>query len=61
MEGLTQLTTFRQNSAALAWTFINIMNALHHSWVLHNEVFKDNIMLHFLSNKANVVYIVIGD
>jgi hypothetical protein len=29
--------------------------------VLHNEVFKDNIMLHFLLNKPNIVYIIIGD
>jgi hypothetical protein len=61
MEGQTQLITFRRNSVELAWTFINIMNVVHHSGVLHNEVFKDNIMLHFLLNKPNVVYIVVGD
>jgi len=56
MEGWTQLVAFKQNCVKLAWTFINIMNAIHHFGILH-DLFKDNIMLHFLSNKLNVVYI----
>ncbi len=45
----------------LAWAIINNMNAIHYFGVLHNEVFKDKIMLHFLLNKPNVVYIVVSD
>jgi hypothetical protein len=33
------------------------MNAVHHYGVLHNNLSKDNIMLHFLLNKQDVVYI----
>jgi hypothetical protein len=40
----------------LAWAFMNIMNAIHH-FCIFDDLFKDNIMLHFLSNKQNVVYI----
>jgi hypothetical protein len=39
----------------LAW--INIMNVVHHCEILHNELSKDNIMLHFLVDKLDVVYI----
>ncbi len=41
----------------LAWAFINIMNAIHCCGILHNDLSKDNIILHFLTDKLNVVYI----
>ncbi len=46
----------------LAWAFINIMNAICYFGILHNDLSKDNIMLHFLLDKLDVVYItfVIG-
>ncbi len=55
MEGQTWLVTFRQNPVKLAWAFISIMNSIH--GILHNDLSKDNIMLHFLPDKLNVVYI----
>jgi hypothetical protein len=61
MEGRTQLVTFRQNCVKLAWAFINIMNAIHHCGILHNNLSKDNIMLLFLADKPNVVYIGMCD
>jgi hypothetical protein len=33
------------------------MNVVHHFGILHNDLSKDNIMLHFLLDKPNVVYI----
>jgi hypothetical protein len=51
----------RQNHVKLAWAFINIMNVVHHSKILHNNLFKDNIMLHLPPNKPNVVYIGVYD
>jgi RIO-like serine/threonine protein kinase len=57
MEGPTQLVAFRQNCVKLAWAFINIMNAIHHFGILHNDLSKNNIMLHFLLDKLDVVYI----
>jgi hypothetical protein len=45
----------------LAWVFINIMNVVHHCGILHNELSKDNIILHFLANKPDVVYIGMCD
>jgi serine/threonine protein kinase len=56
MEGRTWLVTFKQNHAKLAWAFINIMNVIHHSRILHNDLSKDNIMLQILPNKLDVVY-----
>ncbi len=41
----------------LAWAFMNIMNVIHHYEILHNNLPKDNIMLHFQTNKRDVVYI----
>jgi tRNA A-37 threonylcarbamoyl transferase component Bud32 len=61
MEGQTQLVAFRQNHVNLAWTFINIINAIHHFGILHNDLSKDNIMLHFLPDKLNSMYIGIYD
>ncbi len=52
MERWTQLVAFKQNCVKLAWAFINIMNAIHHSGILHNDLSKDNIMLHFLTDKT---------
>ncbi len=37
------------------------MNVIHHSGILHNDLSKDNIMLHFLIDKLNVVYISMCD
>jgi hypothetical protein len=56
-EGQTQPLAFRQNRVKLAWAFINIMNAIHHCGILHNNLFKDNAMLHFPQDKLDVVYI----
>ncbi len=47
MEGQTQLVTFRRNGVKLVWAFINILNVVHHFGILHNDLSKDNIMLHF--------------
>jgi hypothetical protein len=56
MEGKTQLVTFKRNYVKLAWAFINLMNAIYHLKILPN-LSKDNIMLHFLPNRLDVVYI----
>jgi RIO-like serine/threonine protein kinase len=61
MEGWTQLVTFKQNHVKLTWTFMNIMNAIHHSRILHNDFSNNNIMLHFLINKLDFVYIDVCD
>jgi tRNA A-37 threonylcarbamoyl transferase component Bud32 len=61
MEGQTQLVAFRQNHVKLAWAFINIINAIHHFGILHDDLSKDNIMLHFLLDKPNFMYIGIYD
>jgi len=33
------------------------MNVIHHCEILHNDLSKDNIMLHFSADKLDVVYI----
>ncbi len=45
----------------LIGAFINIMNVVHHCGLLHNNLSKDNIMLHFLVSKLDVVYIGMCD
>jgi hypothetical protein len=40
---------------------INIMNVIHYCGILHNHLSKDNIMMHFLPNKLDVVYIGMCD
>jgi serine/threonine protein kinase len=58
MEGWTQLVAYKQNCVKWAWAFINIMNVIHHFRILHNDLSKDNIMLHFPLDKLDVMYIV---
>ncbi len=41
----------------MAWTFMNIMNVIHHVVRFCTRTLKDNIMLHFPFDKPNVVYI----
>jgi len=38
MEGWTQLVTFRKNCVKIAWAIVNIMNAIHHYGILHNDL-----------------------
>ncbi len=54
MEGQTWLVAFKINCVKLAWEFINIMDIIHQFGILHNDLSKDNIMLHFLLNKLDV-------
>jgi tRNA A-37 threonylcarbamoyl transferase component Bud32 len=48
MEGQKWLVTFSQNCVKMAWAFMNIMIVMHHNGILHNDLWKDNILLHFL-------------
>ncbi len=59
MEGKKWLVTFGQNCVKMVWAFMNIMNAVHHNGILHNDLWKHNILLHFLLNKLDIVYIVV--
>jgi hypothetical protein len=40
---------------------MNIMNVVHHFGIMHNDLSKDNIMLHFLTYKPDVMYIGVYD
>ncbi len=44
------------NCVKLAWAFMNIMNVIHHIEILHNDLSKDNIMLHFPFDNLDVVH-----
>jgi serine/threonine protein kinase len=48
---------FRKKRHELAWTFLNTMNNVHHCHTLHNDMSPDNVLLHFLPNSPNKVYI----
>ena len=52
---------FRKKHHELAWTFLNTMNNVHHCHTLHNNMSLDNVMLHFLPNSVDKVYIDICD
>jgi RIO-like serine/threonine protein kinase len=57
MEGQKGLVKFKQNCVKITWAFVNIMNVVYHNGILHNDLSKENIMLHLSPNKSNVVYI----
>jgi hypothetical protein len=40
---------------------MNMMNVIRHFRILHDDLLKDNIMLHFAINKSNVMYIGMCD
>jgi hypothetical protein len=61
IEGWKWLVTFRQNHVKMAWAFMNIMNVVHCNGILHNDLLKDNIMLHFSFDNLNVVHIGMCD
>jgi tRNA A-37 threonylcarbamoyl transferase component Bud32 len=47
----------RKKCVKMAWAFMNIMNVVHHNGILHDDLLKDNIMLHFLFSNPYVLYI----
>ncbi len=57
MERWTWLVAFRRNCVKLAWAFINIINEVHHYGILHNNLSKNNNMLHLSIDKPDVMYI----
>ena len=57
-----QVALFRNQRTELAWTLLNIMNNIHQSHILHNDLSPDNILLHFEpENHPQQVYIGVCD
>jgi hypothetical protein len=54
------LARFRKKRTELAWALVHIMNAVHVSGHLHNDISPDNIMFHFPDDESRV-YIGICD
>ena len=52
---------FRKKRYKLAYTFLNTMNNVHHCHTLYNDMSSNNVMLHFLPNSEDKVYISICD
>ena len=48
---------FRKKCHNLAWTLSNTMNNVHHYHILYNDISPDNIMLQFLPNFLDKIYI----
>jgi hypothetical protein len=61
LELATHMDVFQKKRHKLAWTFLNTMNNVHHCCTLHNDISPDNILLHFLPNFLDKVYIGICD
>lgn len=55
-----QLVRFRKKRTELAWALLHIMNEVHKSNNLHNDLSPDNILLHFPLNES-LVYIGVCD
>ena len=55
------MEVFRKKRHKLAWTFLNTMNNVLHCHTLHNDMSPHNILLHFLPNSLDKVYIGICD
>jgi serine/threonine protein kinase len=56
-----RVEVFRKKRHELVWTFLNTMNIVHHCHSLHNNISPDNVLLHFLPNSEDKVYIGICD
>jgi serine/threonine protein kinase len=61
MEDLQKIKVFRINRAKLAWALIYIMDRVHKTKVLHNDISPSDVMLHFPSDKVDEVYIGVCD
>jgi hypothetical protein len=48
---------FKKKIHELAWTLLNSMNKIHHCHTLHNNTSFNNVILHFLPNFPDKVYI----
>ena len=55
------LVTYRKHRAYLAWVLMCIVDVVYKQDVLHNNLNPNNVMLHFLRNKAGAVFIGICD
>ena len=55
-----QLVRFRKKRTELAWALLRIMNEVHKSNNLHNNLSPDNILLHFPQDESRV-YIGVCD
>lgn len=55
-----QLVRFRKKRTELAWALLHIMNEVHKSNNLHNDLSPDNILLHFPQDESRV-YIGVCD
>jgi hypothetical protein len=60
MEGWTWLV-FKQNYVKLRWAFMTLWMQYTILEILQNDLSKDNIILHFLINKLDVMYIGMCD
>ena len=61
LEAAKRVEVFRKKHHELAWTFLNTMNNVHHCHTLHNDMSPDNILLHFLPDSNDKVYIGVCD
>lgn len=61
MEVCQRIAAYRTNRAKLAWALIYLVDRLHKSKVLHNDLSPYNILFHFPEDKPMEVYIGICD
>ena len=61
LETTLYVEVFKKKRHKLVWTLLNTMNNVHHCHTLHNDMLPNNILLHFLPNFPNKVYIDICD
>jgi hypothetical protein len=57
LELAMRMDVFRKKRHKLAWTFLNIMNNVHHCHAQHNDILPDNVLLHFPLDFPDKVYI----
>ena len=61
LEARKRLVVYRRHRAYLAWALICIVDIVHKHDVLHKCLNPNNVMLHFLQGRENMIFIGVCD
>ena len=56
-----RLVIYRRHRAYLTWALMCVVDVVHKHDVLHNDLNPNNVILHFLQDRENTVFIGVCD